>query len=139
LAYVFGKNGLISVDYSIKDYNNAKFKPNDSFFKPLNTVVGNQLHAAGELRIGGEYRIKEWSLRGGYRYEQSPYKDKKVMGDLTGFSTGFGYNFGTTRLDLSYAYAQRKSQEAFFTQGFTAAPKMKTENNNFALTLVFEL
>ena len=139
LAYVFGKNGLISVDYSIKDYNNAKFKPNDSFFMPLNTAVGNQLQAAGELRIGGEYRIKEWSLRGGYRYEQSPYKDKKVMGDLAGFSTGFGYNFGTTRLDLSYAYAQRKSQEAFFTQGFTAAPKMKTENNNFALTLVFEL
>jgi hypothetical protein len=139
LAYVFGKNGLISVDYSIKDYNNVKFKPNDSFFKPLNTSVGNQLHAAGELRIGAEYRIKAWSMRGGYRYEQSPYKDKKIMGDLAGFSTGFGYNFGTTRLDLSYAYAQRKSQEAFFTQGFTAAPKMKTENNNFALTLVFEL
>ncbi|WP_309641838.1 outer membrane protein transport protein [Flavobacterium sp.] len=139
LAYVFGKNGLISLDYSIKDYGNATFKPNDSFFRPLNAAVDNQLHAAGELHIGGEYRIKEWSLRGGYRYEQSPYKDKKIMGDLAGFSTGFGYNFGTTRLDLSYAYAQRKSQEAFFTQGFTSAPKIKTENNNFALTLVFEL
>jgi len=139
LAYVFGKSGLISVDYSIKDYSNATFKPNDTFFRSLNAAVDNQLHTAGELRIGGEYRIKEWSLRGGYRYEQSPYKDKKIIGDLAGFSTGFGYHFGTTRLDLSYAYSQRKSQEPFFTQGFTAAPRMKTENSNFAMTLVFEL
>ena len=139
LAYVFGKSGLISIDYSIKEYGNATFKPNDSFFRPLNVSVENQLHAASQVHIGGEYRIKEWSLRGGYRYEQSPYKDKRIMGDLAGFSTGFGYNFGNTRLDLSYAHSQRKSQEAFFNQGFTAAPKIKTENNNFALTLVFEL
>jgi hypothetical protein len=139
LAYVFGKSGLISLDYSIKDYGNATFSPNDTFFRPLNNGIENQLHAASELRIGGEYRIKAWSLRGGYRYEQSPYKDKKTMGDLAGFSTGFGYNFGNTRLDLSYAHSQRKSQEAFFTQGFSAAPKIKTENDNFALTLVFEL
>ena len=97
------------------------------------------LDTAGELRIGGEYRIKQWSLRGGYRYEQSPYKDKKTMGDLTGLSTGFGYNFGNTKLDLSYSYAQRKSQQGFFSQGFTDGPTIKTQNSNIALTLVFEL
>lgn len=139
LAYVFGKKGLLSLDYSIKDYSNAKYKPNDSFFGPLNTVIGNQLQAASELRLGGEYRIKEWSLRGGYRYEQSPYKDSKIMGDLSGFSTGFGYNFPNTRLDLAYAYSQRKTQEAFFAQGFTAAPKINTIQSNFVLTVVFDL
>ncbi|WP_298221828.1 outer membrane protein transport protein [Flavobacterium sp.] len=139
LAYVFGKKGLISVDYNIKNYSNIAFKTRGYYFNTINANGDNVLHAASELRIGGEYRIKEWSLRGGYRYEQSPYKDKRIMGDLAGFSTGFGYHFGTTRLDLSYAYSQRKSQEPFFTQGFTAAPKIKTENNNFALTLVFEL
>ena len=139
LAYVFGKQGLISLDYSMKDYSRTRFKPNDSFFRPLNASIESQLNAASELRIGAEYRIKEWSLRGGYRYEESPYNDKKVVGDLSGFSTGFGYNFGTTRLDMAYAYSQRKSQQSFFSQGFTDGPTVKTKNNTISLTLLFEL
>ncbi|MBL0012681.1 MAG: outer membrane protein transport protein [Flavobacterium sp.] len=139
LAYVFGKQGLISVDYSLKDYSKTRFKPNDSFFRPLNARIDAQLHAASEFRIGGEYRIKQWSLRGGYRYEESPYKDKKVVGDLSGFSTGFGYNFGTTRLDMAYAYSQRKSQQGFFSQGFTDGPEVMTKSNTISLTLVFEM
>jgi long-subunit fatty acid transport protein len=99
----------------------------------------SQFNAASELRIGAEYRIKEWSLRGGYRYEESPYNDKKVVGDLSGFSTGFGYNFGTTRLDLAYAYSQRKSKQSFFSQGFTDGPAVTTKNNTISMTLLFEL
>ena len=139
LAYVFGKQGLISLDYSIKDYSKTRFKPNDSFFRPLNNSMESQFNAASELRIGAEYRIKKWSLRCGYRYEESPYKDKKVIGDLSGFSSGFGYNFGTTRLDLAYAYSQRKSQQSFFSQGFTDGPAVTTKNNTVSMTLLFEL
>jgi long-subunit fatty acid transport protein len=139
LAYVFGKSGLISVDYSVKDYSKTRFRPDDSFFRPLNSNIDSQLNVANEFRIGAEYRIKQWSLRGGYRYEQSPFKNKKVVGDLAGYSTGFGYNFGATRLDMSYAYAQRKSQQSFFSQGFTDAPIVTTANNTVSLTLVFEL
>ena len=139
LAYVFGKSGLISLDYSLKDYSKTRFKPNDSFFRPLNATIESQLDLVNELRIGGEYRIKEWSLRAGYSYEESPYKNKKVLGNTTGFSTGFGYNFGSTKLDLAYAYSQRKSQQAFFTQGFTDGPNVTTKNNTVSLTLVFEL
>ena len=139
LAYVFGKQGLISVDYSMKNYSKTRFAPNDSFFRPLNASIDAQLHSANEFRIGGEYRIKQWSLRGGYRYEESPYRDKKIVGDLAAFSTGFGYNFGTTRLDMAYAYSQRKSQQSFFSQGFTDGPEVTTKNNTISLTLVFEM
>lgn len=139
LAYIFGKKGLISIDYSLKDYSNVKFKPNDNFFRPLNTAANQLLTTSGELRIGAEYRYKLWSFRGGYRYEQSPYENKKTMGDLTGFSTGFGYNFGNTKLDLSYSYAQRKAQEAVFSQGFTAPQNLKSQFNNISVTLLFEL
>lgn len=139
LAYIFGKGGLISIDYSLKNYSNVKFKPNDNFFRPLNIQANELLKTSGELRIGAEYRYKLWSFRGGYRYEQSPYENKRIMGDLTGFSTGFGYNFGNTKLDLSYNYAQRKSQEAVFSQGFTAAQNLKSQFNNISATLIFEL
>ena len=138
-AYVFGKSALISVDYSVKDYGNSKFRPNDSYFNPVNNEISDVLDLAGELRIGAEYRIKQWSLRGGFRNEQSPYKNKNTMGDLTGFSGGFGYNFGYTKLDLAYSYGQRDSQQGFFSYGFTDGANIKSVNNTVSLSLLFEL
>lgn len=135
-AYVFGKSGLISVDYAMKDYSNIKLKTG---FDGLNKEINNVLTNTGELRIGAEYRIDALSLRAGYRYEQSPYKNGNTIGDLTGYSTGLGYNFGSTKLDLAYSYAKRNSQQGFFAQGFTDGPKIDAINNNISVSLIFEL
>jgi len=139
-AYIFGKTGLISIDYSVKDYSSTKFQPqNDPYFRNLNTEMNNILASSGEFRIGAEYKIKALSLRGGYRFEQSPYKNKTTIGDLTSFSGGFGYNFGSFKLDLAYSNTQRDSKEGFFTQGFTDGAQINTINNNVSMTLLFEL
>lgn len=140
LAYVFGKKGLISVDYAMRNFSSTAFKPkNDAFFMGLNNAMSNTLDNTGEVRVGGEYKIKALSLRAGYRYEQSPYKNTAIMGDLTGYSAGLGYNFGSTKLDLSYANATRNTQQGFFNQGFTDGAKIANINNNVSLTLLFEL
>jgi hypothetical protein len=139
-AYVFGKSGLISIDYAMKDYSNTKFKPeNDSYFNTVNNYMGSVLDKTNEVRVGAEYKINALSLRAGYRYEQSPYKNKTTVGDLTGYSAGLGYNFGSTKLDLAYSTAERSSQQGFFNQGFTDGANIKTTNNNVSLTLLFEL
>ena len=139
-AYIFGKNGLISIDYSLKDYSSTQFQPkNDLFFRNLNGEMNNILASSNELRIGAEYKIKALSLRGGYRFEESPYKNKTTIGDLNSFSGGFGYNFGTFKLDLSYVYGERTSQQGFFTQGFTDGAQINTINNNVSATVLFEL
>ncbi|MFT3795679.1 OmpP1/FadL family transporter [Flavobacterium sp.] len=139
LAYVFGKYGLISVDYSLKDYGNNRFRPNDSYFRPINDAISNDLAVAGELRVGGELRVKSWSLRGGFRYEESPYENKKTLGDLTSYSGGFGYQFSRARIDLSYTYMQRDSELPLFSQGLTDVVKNKACYNNVSLGAVFEL
>ena len=102
-------------------------------------VEKNELNNAGELRIGAEYKIKEWSLRGGYRFEESPYKNATKMGDLNSISGGLGYNFGVFKLDFAYTYAERNSQQGFFNQGFTDGAKINSINNNVSMTLLFEL
>jgi hypothetical protein len=139
-AYVFGKSGLISVDYSIKDYSNTKFKPtSDEGFRRLNSDMSSDLTSAGELRIGAEYKIKQLSLRGGYRFEGSPYKNGTTIGDLNSYSGGLGYNFGSTKLDLAYSYLERKSNQGFFERGFTDGANITSKLNNVSLTLLFEL
>ncbi|RKS92378.1 outer membrane protein transport protein (OMPP1/FadL/TodX) [Flavobacterium limicola] len=137
-AYVFGKSGLISIDYAMKNYSNTKFK-SENEFTGINNEIGSILDTSGELRIGAEYKIEALSLRAGYRYEQSPYKNKVTIGDLTGYSAGLGYSFGSTKVDLAYSYAKRNSQQGFFGQGFTDGAKIDAINNNVSLTLAFEL
>jgi len=136
-AYVFGKNALLSVDYSIKDYSNTKYS--SARYSGLNTELANTLDVAGELRVGGEYRIKAFSLRGGYRYVQSPYKNGTTIGDLTGYSGGVGYSFGGSRIDLAYSWYQRKSDVALFTPGLTDAARVQTTNNNIVLSYTLDL
>jgi hypothetical protein len=141
-AYIFGKKGLISIDYAIKDYSKAQFTPKDQFKNSSNNTDNNipsWLKRSAELRLGAEYKIKQWSLRGGYRFEQSPYKDKKTVGDLKGYSTGLGYNFGNTKLDLAFSHSERDSQYQFFQQGLTDRAAINAINNNVTLTLAFEL
>lgn len=140
MAYVFGKKGLISVDYAIKNYSSIQFKPNsDPYYRTLNNKMNILLNSASELRLGAEYKIEAWSLRGGYRLEQSPYKNKTTIGDLTGYSGGIGYNFGGTKLDLSYATFKRATQQGFFEQGLTDGAAINTKNSTITLTLLFEL
>ncbi len=108
LAYVFDQKGLISVDYGIRDHSNTKFRPkNDHTYSELNKFYDAEMKAASELRIGAEYRIKQVSLRAGYRYEESPYKNIKYSGDLNSFSAGIGFEFGNSRLDLAYTHSAR--------------------------------
>lgn len=139
LAYVFGKKGLISFDYAYKDYSAMKFRPRDSdYYNALNMDMSDVLTSASEFRIGAEYRVKQVSLRGGYRFEQSPYKDGKTVGDLTGFSAGLGYNFGNSRLDFAFSHAERDSYHALLSRG-TDAARMENKLNNltFSYTLNF--
>ena len=139
-AYVFGKSGLISIDYAIKDYSNTKYKPtSDPGFRGVNSDMSSQLTSNGELRIGAEYKINRLSLRGGYRFEGSPYKNGNTIGDLNSYSGGLGYSFGATKLDLAYSYLERKSNQGFFATGFTDGANISSKLNNVSLTLLFEL
>ena len=137
-AYVIGTTSLISVDYSIKDYSATTFKPKNEF-TGVNSAMSEVLDNSSEIRIGAEHRIKQLSLRAGYRMEQSPYKNKNLMGDLTGYSAGLGYDFGGTKLDVAYSYFKRDSQQAFLNQGFTDGANISSVNNNVSLSLIFGL
>ncbi|MBW4360830.1 OmpP1/FadL family transporter [Flavobacterium taihuense] len=140
IAYVFGKSGLISLDYKYKDYSCTEYSPeNDSYFRGLNADIQNSLGSSNEIRLGAEYKIDKFKIRGGYRFEGSPYNNSTTMGDLNSFSGGLGYSFGAIKLDLSYIYSNNTAQEQFFRQGFTEKAQIDTHKNIFTMTLSFEM
>lgn len=141
LAYVFGKMGLLSFDYSIKDYSNSKFRPSsDAFFNNINNQINSTLDSAVSYRIGGEYRYKQISFRGGYRFEESPYKDDRFYGDLNGYSLGLGYNFGNSvNLDIAFSQAKRDINHQLYSVGLTDAASIQSKFTDVMLTLAFSL
>lgn len=140
LAYVFGKQGLISFGYSRKDYSQTKFKPtSDAFFADQNNIINNILTDAATYRIGGEYKHEEFSFRGGYRFEESPYENGFTMGDLKGYSLGIGYNFGNTKLDVTYDQSKRSFETPLYNIGLTDTANIDRTNSNITLSLSFNI
>lgn len=136
LAFIIGKKGLISFDYSRKDYGKTKFKPSDdSYFRTLNNDINNDLAASNTYRLGGELRHNQLSFRGGYRLEQSPYKNSNFYGDLKGFSLGLGYSFGNTKLDFAYENSKRDYNQKLYQVGLTDSVGINSKNDIITMTL----
>ncbi|MFD2518080.1 OmpP1/FadL family transporter [Salinimicrobium flavum] len=140
LAYLFGDQALISFDYSYKDYSVTKFKPKgDPDFSYQNDLMGTELQGASIFRLGGEYRIEGWSLRGGYRFEESPYANGNTIGDLEGYSVGLGYNFGNITLDVAYDSAEQDRNPQLYKTGLTNTANINRSTSNVVLSVNFKI
>lgn len=135
LALVFGTDGLLSLDYGYQDMSQAELRPeSDANFAAENGYIREQLGAVSSVRLGGEYRIEQVSLRAGYRYEQSPYLNNTI-GDLNGISGGIGYNFGPSKLDLAVnGYSQNIKENILNTD---PSPALNTNRKNTNVTLSY--
>ena len=139
-AYVLSEKGLISFDYNYKNYAGITFGPDaDAYFQEQNRIIENNLQGASSYRLGGEYRIDRLSLRGGLRYEESPYQDEELMSSLEGFSLGLGYNGGNFHFDVAYARAEQSQKQQLYSVGLTDSASIDTIYSNVVLTLGFSL
>ena len=101
LAFVIGKVGLISADYEYVDYSLAKFRSRNYSFSTENANVKSQLHWAGNIRVGTEWRIKSLSIRGGFAINGNPYTGEYNF-DNTRYSLGLGLRFNRFFIDMAY-------------------------------------
>lgn len=113
-ALVAGNRGAINVDYEVVNYQNAKLKPSyaiesDGYeFDIENNAIANNFIRGNRLKIGGEYRIDEWTIRGGISQSSAPFNKNVVDTHLetTGFSFGAGYQTKVWFLDFAYNQLQ---------------------------------
>ena len=133
LSYVFKGNGLISVDYSIQDYSNAKFSSRGLRF--LNADIEENLTSAANLNVGGEYVFKQLKFRGGYFLQETPYDDDTIQGDLEGFSLGLGYTINNVNIDLAYSRATQDRNDRLYQTGLNNLAQLDSTIDNIFLTV----
>lgn len=136
-ALLFGQAGLISFDYGYKDFSDIEFTTNDPFFNLQNQLIANTFTSSSSYRLGGEYRVNKWSFRGGYRFEESPFQDTSLMGDLTGYSFGLGLAIDNVKIDLSYSTAEQERSESLYGTGLTTPTNINARQDIYTLSLGF--
>ncbi|MFJ1352787.1 OmpP1/FadL family transporter [Capnocytophaga canimorsus] len=138
LAYIIGKRALLSADYQYKDYTAMRYSA--SYLQTENERIKNLFTGASSFRFGTEFKATPaLSFRAGTSYEQSPYKDKKMTGNLTGYSLGMGYDFGGISLDFAYDTAKRSSEYQMYEIGLIDRAQVDTRWNSYMFTVLFKL
>lgn len=109
LAYVFGKRGLLSVDYELTGYNGLRMRDrlNPGFVRTINRDIQDLFRNSSTVRFGAEVNAGGGlMLRGGFNYIQSPYKENfRSNFDEFLYSGGIGYRSGGLILDLAYTHS----------------------------------
>ena len=116
-AYVFSDKGLISLDYTMKDYSKMKFLPvKDAFFQSLNSSINDNYSPTRILQVGSEFRLTTlMSLRAGFYQENSSQQNDSYS--QTAVTAGVGFNFGASNLDISLVSANQNSASPLFDRG----------------------
>jgi len=133
LSYIFGQKGLISFDYTYRDYNNLKLKPS-SFFINENEDLSRNLSNTSSFKIGTEWRLNIISLRGGYRYLETPNSSDNI----TGYSLGFGVKFSSRlRFDFAFDNTSYTDQYKFIGIDEVEPAQLEIDTKRFTSSLVF--
>jgi hypothetical protein len=114
-AFVIAKKGLISIDYEMVNYGNAKLRHGgDGYgFISENEDIAKIYKTAGNIRVGGELMVsKSVSLRAGYEYQQSAFNSyafnasqPNSNANLMVYSGGIGFKSGPFFADIAYRYS----------------------------------
>lgn len=136
-AFIFGKSGLLSFDYINRNYQNTRLT--NGIFTQENQFFQNELRNTHSYNVGTEWRLDRFSIRGGYRFEQSPDRNSTESDNLTGHSFGAGYNFGSFKLDFSYSNNNQTGVYNFYP-GFNVDPaELQIDNRTITATITLNL
>ena len=139
LAYIFGARGLISLDYSLKKYQNTHIGPNDNdVFIALNDQIDHSWTSVSSYRIGGEYRQGGVSLRAGYHLEETPYSNSSILGDRSGYSFGIGLNFKLSVINLSILNSEQLRSHQLYDTGLVDLASNDIDLQQFTVSWNFK-
>jgi len=108
LAFTLGQYGLISVDYEYVNYSQARFTSSKDNFSEINNEIRNSYQSWGNIRVGTEWRIQDFRIRGGFAYYSNAYTSNINNNQRYQASGGIGYRGKYFYADVSYVWSMMK-------------------------------
>jgi hypothetical protein len=119
-AFFFPKKGFITADVELVNYSNAStsnfsqqsYSLTIDADTEVNKKIAPRFKSATNIRIGAEYRIKKFRIRGGYNLMGDPYLKKPTdrinysLTNVSSISGGIGYRGAKFYVDLAIINTQ---------------------------------
>ncbi len=106
-TYFFQKNGFISADAEWVNYGATHFSSTTGDnWSADNQNIKDLYKSIINLRVGGEYRMKEYRFRAGYRLMPDPFQSAQngVDRSLSSYTAGVGYRKTSFYIDMAVVY-----------------------------------
>ncbi|MCI5055626.1 MAG: hypothetical protein MRY83_05925 [Flavobacteriales bacterium] len=137
-AVLFGKKGLLSVDYTYTDFGQAKFRSDNYGFATENQTIKDNYVAGHEVRLGTEWRLNPFAIRAGYALQMNPYnKAVNNVSEKTTYSIGAGYRNRNFYLDLAYSLTSFKENYYLYSDEIIEPTELSFSNNRIVTTIGF--
>jgi hypothetical protein len=117
LAFIIGQHGLVSADVEYLNYGSSKFTSYEFSFDDTNNDIKNILKPSFNIRLGTEWRVRQFFLRCGAAYYGSPYGFGEDYGSVKKVALGVGYATGAVT-SWDFAYELSESTTAYTPYGY---------------------
>jgi len=135
LAFIIGSYGLMSVDYEYVNYSQARFSSSTDNFSTVNDEIRTSFRSWGNLRVGTEWRIQDFRIRGGFAYYSNAYQNGINNDQRFQASGGFGYRGRIFFADVSYVWSTMKENYYLYSAAMVNPAAITTYTHTVYTTL----
>jgi hypothetical protein len=137
------KLALVSVDYEFVDYSTARFsETGDGYdYGEKNSIIKSTLRASHNIRLGAEFRVSRFYLRGGYSYYGKAWESDDLNANLDYNSVSLGAGFREQNVFIDLSYSRMKNPQKYILYGSAAETLMSDmdiDRNLFAVTFGYK-
>jgi len=137
IAFIIGQYGLISADYEYVDYSQASFNSTYDNYQTVNNQISTDYKSSANIRVGTEWRLADFRVRGGAGYFSSPYTDKSKKGERIQVSGGVGYRGKHFFADVTYVWMKMKQQYYLYDPSLVNPAFISNYTNTVSTTVGF--
>ncbi|MGQ9620039.1 MAG: OmpP1/FadL family transporter, partial [Bacteroidales bacterium] len=132
VAVQIKKLAIISADYEFDDYRMMRFsKGSDGYnYYDENEDIKNIFKSASNLKLGAEFRVNNFYLRGGYGLYGSAFASGGINKNLTYTSISFGAGFRQQNFFFDMAFANLSNNMKYMM--YTDPPYLQPAEITFA-------
>lgn len=133
-AVFFRQSGFISLDYERINYASAELSSDFYPFDVSNDVISSAFRSTSNIRLGAEWRVDKFYLRGGYAYYGSPYEVNDKYGQTDIITLGAGYRSSRYGFDFAYMNSSMKDTYYIYDSDFVAGAVNSYNLEQYMLT-----
>lgn len=140
LTFLMGEKGFLTSDIEYVAYNHMRLSSEqETNFQADNEIISQNYQSTINYRLAGEVSLKDFYLRGGYAWYQSPLKSNFLNLNLSRqyFTTGLGLRFPNYFLDFALIYSTFKRRESPYTLPNNSQPQIIIKHNFWRTVFTF--